>query len=182
MNWYYLRIPVSLFALTLSLDIAVTPGLVAQTLPTDTNNSKVTFEPSGDDAPTHTVGAGTRSEKYCIADEVAPDQPGFMALMERYSETNEGRPRFWVHIPQTVAKNVFFSLSDASQDYYYQTKISLPSTPGVYSFRLPADAPTIESNKEYVWFLGLMCHQDLTPDDYTIGGVIKLVPLRSIEN
>jgi len=182
MSWYYLRLPVSLFPLTLSLGVAITPGLVAQTLTTDTNNSKVIFEPPGEGAPSITVGAGTRSEKYCAGDEVAKAQPGFMAVMERYSETSEEYPRFWVHIPQTVAKNVFFSLSDASQDYYYQMKISLPSEPGVYSFRLPADAPAIETNKEYVWFLGLICDQDLTPDDYTLGGVIKRVEPHSVLN
>jgi len=180
MNWYYLRLPASLFFLTLSLALAITPGLVAQTLPKDTSNSKVIFEPPGDGAPPYTVGAGTRGGAHCAADEVAKDEPGFRVLMEPYSEISEERPRFWVHIPQTVAKKVFFSLIDANQDYNYQTTISLPSEAGVYSFRLPADAPAIETNKEYAWFLGLICHQDLAPDDHTIGGVIKRVEPNTI--
>lgn len=48
-----------------------------------------------------------------------------------------GRPTFFVYVPQTSAKKVFFSLQDEDTTDHYQTTFLLPNKPGVSSFRLP---------------------------------------------
>lgn len=175
MNWHNCSLPLSLFSLTISLELTITPSLLAQTQPLETTSSNVTITPPGDKAPVYTVGGGSRNGGSCAADEVTEAALGFKALMPVYSETSEERPSFSLQVPKTIAKKVFLSLRDASEDYYYQTKISLPSTPGKFNLTLPADAPAIETNKEYTWFVGLICNQELEPNDPTIGGVIKRV-------
>ena len=175
MNWHNSRLPLSLFALTLSLELTIAPPLVAQTQPLVTTSSNVTITPPGDQAPVYTVGGGSRHGGACAGDGVAEEALGFKVLMPAYSETSKDRPSFSLHVPKTAAKKVFLSLRDANEDYYYQTTISLPSTPGKFNFPLPADAPAIETNKEYTWFVGLICNQALEPNDPTIKGVIKRV-------
>lgn len=100
---------------------------------------------------------------------------GFTALMPAYNETNTERPTFSLYIPQTVANQLFFSLKDSEENYYYQTTISLPDKAGEFRLQLPADAPTMEMNKEYTWSVGLICQQAFDPSDPMLTGVIKRV-------
>ncbi|NER22721.1 MAG: DUF928 domain-containing protein [Symploca sp. SIO1C2] len=174
MNWHNNRFPLSLFALTVSLGVTIAPSLVAQTQPL-TTSSNVSIKAPGSDSPVYTVGGGSRHGGVCAADKVAGEAFGFQVLMPAYSETSKDRPSFSLQVPQTVATKVFLSLRDANEDYYYQTTISLPKAPGQFNFSLPADAPVIETNKEYTWFVGLVCNQALEPNDPTIQGVIKRV-------
>ncbi|NEP57165.1 MAG: DUF928 domain-containing protein [Symploca sp. SIO2G7] len=178
MNWRNKCLPLSLFAFTLSLELTIAPSLVAQTQPLETTSSNVSIKAPGAEAPKDTVGGGSRHGGVCAADEVAGEALGFKVLMSAYSETSQERPSFSLQIPKTVATKVFLSLRDANEDYYYQTTISLPNTPGQFNFSLPADAPGIETNKEYTWFLGLICNQSLEPNDPTIQGIIKRVDVQ----
>ncbi len=175
MNWYNHRLPLAVFTLTLSLTLIIAPRIVAQTNQLESNSPNVTITPPGDNTPVNTVGAGTRNGGSCPQDQITEESLGFQVLMPPYSETTEERPNFSLQVPNTVAKKVFLSLRDVTEDYYYQTTIFLPTNPGQFNFSLPADAPVIETNKEYTWFLSLICNQDVEPNDPTLGGVIKRV-------
>lgn len=175
MRWSNLRLFVTLFSLTLSLQGANLPSLAAQTQPFNSPNSDTTLPPPKSGTPDDTAGGSSRDGGYCAQDNIAEGSRGFSVAMPAYSETNADRPTFSVYIPQTTAKKVFFTLKDAEEEYYYKTTISLPNQSGQFSFQLPADAPTIKSNKEYRWSVGLVCQQAFDPSDPTLTGVIKRV-------
>jgi len=149
-----------LITLTLSLEMLLLSNLVAQSQP---------FTPTKKEIPDETAGAGSRNG-LCIADENQENTQGFTA----YIKNNAERPTFSVYIPETVAKNLIFSVKDTNEDYYYQTIIPIPETPGEFSFQLPANAPAMEANKEYTWFLGLICQEHLDPNDPLLQGVIQI--------
>jgi hypothetical protein len=166
---------VTLFSLTLSLEVAVLPSLAAQTETFKSPNSDTTLPPPKSGAPDDTAGGSSRDGGYCTQDNVAEGSRGFSVAMPAYSETNAERPIFSVYIPQTTAKKVFFTLKDVEEDYYYKTTILLPNQSGQFKFQLPADAPAIKTNKEYRWSVGLVCQQAFDPSDPTLTGVIKRV-------
>lgn len=171
MNRQNSRLPFTLFAVLLSLSLIVIPPLLVQAQ----SNPNTVFKPPGSGAPDDTRGAGSRDGGRCAEDEFTEGVSRFQVFMPIYSQTSVERPTFSVYIPRTMAKKLFFSLKDAKEDYYYETTISLPSQAGRFSLKLPADAPGIETNKEYTWSLGLVCKQIFDPNDPMLQGVIQKV-------
>lgn len=176
MRWSIRCLVFVLSSLTLSFPFT---GMsrVGTSTPVPNESPSNAFQPPDDDAgaPDDTVGAGSRDGGHCIEDEVAQGKPGFTALMPARAQTHSERPTFLLHVPPTVARAVFFSLKDAEEDYYYQTSVPLPDTPGELSFPLPEEAPALEIGKEYVWSFGLMCRENIDPNDPTLNGSIRRV-------
>ncbi|HBB32055.1 MAG TPA: hypothetical protein DDZ80_07735 [Cyanobacteria bacterium UBA8803] len=171
MAWQNLPLPLTLLCAVLSLELATAPSLLAQTQLIDATQVWLTFKPPKQGTPDKTASGATRGE--CLGDNL-PAHERFSSLMPAYSETEAERPTFAVYIPHTAAQKVFFSLRDASEDYYYETEILLPATPGTYRLQLPANAPALVSHKTYQWSLSLICGQSVDPNDPLIGGVIQL--------
>ncbi|MEQ8959071.1 MAG: DUF928 domain-containing protein [Coleofasciculus sp. C2-GNP5-27] len=159
----------SLFGIALSLDVLVGSDLMAQS---DSINTQlwVTFDPPKEGTPYDTTGGASRGT--CPGDELM-DNESLSSLMPSHSETDVERPSFAVYLPKTGAKQVFFSLKDADEDYFYQTQLPLPKTPGTYRLELPTDAPAIDSNIEYQWSIGLICGQAVDPNDPRVSGMIR---------
>jgi hypothetical protein len=158
----------SLFGIALSLELLVVPDLMAQS---NSMNAEMwlRFAPPKRGTPYDTTGGASRGT--CPGDELMNDE-GLFSLMPLYSETDVNRPSFAVSLPKTDANQVFFSLKDADEDYFYQAQIPLPTTPGTYRLELPTDAPAIDSNIEYQWSIGLICGQAVDPNDPRVGGII----------
>lgn len=176
MNQSNFRLFLTLFSVTLSLELAITPSLAVPTQPLEQLSTSSSLPPPKGDAPDDTAGGSSRDGANCSQDSVIQDgQRGFTVLIPAYTETNAERPTFSLYIPRTVAKKLFFSLKDSEENYYYQTTILLPDREGNFRFQLPADAPTMEINKEYTWSLGLICQQVIDPNDPIFTGVIKRV-------
>lgn len=133
------------------------------------------FKPPEDDAPDDTRGAGSRDTARCPEDDLTEDGPDFRVFLPVFTQIDVERPTFSAYIPPTKAKKLFFSLKDAEESYYYETTFSLPSAPGLLDFQLPKEAPILESDKEYIWSLGLICQQDINPNDPMRQGVIKKI-------
>jgi hypothetical protein len=69
-------------------------------------------------------------------------------------------PTLFVYIPETGAEEAEFVLKDVSADsVVYQTRVRLPSTPGVMSLSLPkrADVKELQVQKDYRWTFALVC-------------------------
>jgi len=164
-----------LFAILIALQMIVAPPVMAQSELFRNSNSNTIFKPPKDGTPDDTAGAGSRNGGRCAEDELVEGLSGFKAIVPSYSQTISERPIFSVYIPKTVAKRIFLSLRDANESYYYQTTIALPISPGEFTFQLPEDAPKMESNKEYTWFLGLVCEQNFDPNDPMLQGVIRVM-------
>jgi hypothetical protein len=176
MRWYTRHLVLALSSLTLSLSLT-SMSRVGTSTPVPNESPANAFQPPDDEAgaPDDTVGAGSRDGGHCLADRVAQGTPGFAALMPARGQTNSERPTFSLHVPPTVAKAVFFSLKDAEEDYYYQTTIPLPDTPGEFRFPLPEEAPALEIGKEYVWSFSLICRENIDPNDPTLNGSIRRI-------
>ncbi|MCL1467311.1 DUF928 domain-containing protein [Argonema galeatum] len=164
-----------LFAMFIGLQMIVAPPVMAQSELFINTNSNTIFKPPKDGTPDDTAGAGSRNGGRCAEDELVEGLSGFKVLIPSYSQSISERPVFSVYIPKTVAKKIFFSLRDANESYYYQTILSVPISPGEFTFELPEDAPRMESNKEYTWFLGLVCEQNFDPNDPMLQGVIRVM-------
>ncbi|MBD0302801.1 MAG: DUF928 domain-containing protein [Tolypothrix sp. T3-bin4] len=175
MNRSNSRLFLTLFPIILLLEVVISPSLATPIQPFEHPNSKPSLPPPRGDAPDDTVGGSSRDGAYCSQDSVREGQRGFSVLLPAYSEMNAERPTFSLYIPQTVAKQLFFSLKDSEENYYYQTIISLPEKAGEFRFQLPANVPTMEINKNYTWSLGLICQQAFDPTDPMLTGVIKRV-------
>ncbi|MBE9126397.1 MULTISPECIES: DUF928 domain-containing protein [unclassified Coleofasciculus] len=173
--------PLKLFSVALSLELLMATSLPTQVkaqveslLPGQT--TRVTFDPQGNRKPKDTAGGASRSGGLCPGDvtpsstPVTPFKPA-----TTYGLTVVEHPMFFVHLPQTVAREALFILKDEQEDYFYQKSVSLPTTPGLLRFKLPAEAPALEKGKQYQWSFIILCEQNLRPDSPTIMGQIQRV-------
>ena len=173
---------VSLFLPTLLLTNQASHGQELLEAANQTQSSSVssdlnvTFKPPGKSKPDYTVGGASRDNGRCPED-ARDSSPSLISLIP---VNNQGlsiaeRPTFFVYVPATVAKKAFFSIKDKNEDYYYQTNISLPSSPGIISFQLPVDAPVLEVGKDYNWSFVMICGQTLRPGDPEVRGTVKRI-------
>ncbi len=136
--------------------------------------SQVIFEPPGDREPDNTAGGASRDGGRCPQD-AAVESPAITPLTPATSQglTVAEHPTIFVYVPETSAQTAFFSLRDREEDYYYQSTLPLPSTPGIVSVELPADAPALEVGKDYYWSFVTVCGTSLSVDDPRVEGQIQ---------
>lgn len=177
-----IALPLTIFSITLSLEMVMLPGLPTQIQASEPKGlgtrSSVTFEPPDEGEPLDTAGGASRDEGKCPQDSKAL-KPYVTPLMPA---TNHGltaaeHPTFFVYVPQTSAQKVFFSLQDENNNHHYQTTLPITGTPGVVSFRLPASVPALEIGKNYKWSFVLMCENVLRPDSPRVEGRIRRIKL-----
>lgn len=150
--------------------VAVTP---TKTIPRR-SVVRVTFDPPGEGTPSDTAGGASRGG--CPDDSPAINPPITPLKPVKHSGlTVAEHPTFFVYVPQTVAQKAVFILKDEQEDYFYQKTISIPRTAGVVSFRLPDDAPAIESGKTYNWSFIMMCGQSIGPSSPMAEGQIQRI-------
>jgi hypothetical protein len=135
------------------------------------------FQPPGDAAPASTTGGGTRSEELLQLIPLIPQT--------KIGRTVAARPTFFVYVPPTSSKQVFFSLQDENRNVHYQTTLKMSGQGGIVRVTLPADAPELEIGKNYMWFFATIEPGDiLRPDSHGVSGWVKRVepPTNSAEN
>ncbi|MEA5466755.1 DUF928 domain-containing protein [Leptothoe sp. PORK10 BA2] len=135
------------------------------------------FWPTDDDkAPRTTVSGASRGN--CDSEQVT-------ALLPRshYGQTTKAHPEILVATSADTPRLALLSIQNLqnaqnpqSDDYYYETYIELPDTPGVVSIALPNDAPALAANAFYQWSLILMCNDQLRPDSPALQGWIQTQP------
>lgn len=162
------------------LGIAFPTAIEAQTVSPGMETAETYFVPPNNGMPNSTVGGASRDSKHCTADDL--NQPGFSVLMPQTIQTDAERPVFAVYIPKTVAKKMFITLRDATEEYDYQAEVALPDTSGNFQFQLPSDAPTLEPNRTYRWSVGLKCQQNIDPNDPTFHGTVERVDSSQVSN
>jgi Domain of Unknown Function (DUF928) len=139
------------------------------------SRGNVRFQASGEGAPPTTASGGTRTE----------EQEALRALLPttRYGRTVAARPTFFVYLPPTAAKEVFFSLQDERRNHHYQTILKISGKGGIVSFTLPEDAPELEMGKNYVWFFApIQPGGILQPDNNGAIGWIRRVESQTAQN
>lgn len=124
------------------------------------------FWPTDDDkAPDRTVSGASRGS--CSSEEITALLPG-----SQYGLTSKSHPEVLFATSTDMPRQALFSIQSAD-DYYYETYIEIPETPGIISVSLPNDAPPLVANELYQWSLILMCNDRLRPDSPSLQGWIE---------
>ncbi len=134
------------------------------------------FEPPMRDKPSVTSGGASRGDKCLLEVEQSqvPLTPILPAIEQRL--TVASHPTFFINLPLTSAKQVFFRIEDHNQDYEYTTILPITGKEGIIRVTLPPDAPPLEIKEEYQWFLAIMCQGRLKPDSPMVQGSVTRVP------
>ena len=128
----------------------------------------VQFGAPGDAAPRNSVGGGVRGD----------EPPAMAALLPstKNGRTVSAHPTFFVYLPPTLSKEVFFSVQDEQGNNLYQTRRKISGQGGIISVTLPENAPALETGKNYVWFFApILPDGILRPDNYVVTGWVKRV-------
>lgn len=93
--------------------------------------------------------------------------------------TTETHPTLWFYVPYTQDVNYFteFVLQDEESETIYQQAIALPEKPGIISVSLPNNAPPLDLEKRYRWFLTINCNQQKQSPPIYVEGVIQRIDL-----
>lgn len=170
------RYTTTFLLLTAVLGVCSYGPVMAQTID---NEHTITSLPSNDwsfwptddnKAPDSTVSGASRGQ--CSNEDITALLPN-----SRYGMTSKARPEVLVAASVDMPSRALFSLQSTNDqlpnDYYYETYIELPDTPGIVSISLPQDAPALMTNEIYQWSLILMCNGQLRPDSPTVQGLIE---------
>jgi hypothetical protein len=133
------------------------------------------FDPPGDGEPKGTSGAGSRSGDRCAQNEM-PIRP--LMPKRNYGLTVQERPRLFVSLPKTAAKQVVLTLQDEAGTSYQRAFLPIPAgADGIASFALPDDKPPLAVGKNYQWSLVVVCGASVQPDDPIFRGWVQRVAL-----
>jgi hypothetical protein len=141
------------------------------------------FDPPGDDAPTHTRGAGSRSAGRCSADSAATRS---LMPVRNYGLTLAERPAIFLQLPEarsgqasgTTAQQAVLTFQDGQGKLHSRSFLPIAAqtnNPAMVSFQLPADAPALTVGKNYRWTLTLVCGDRIQPDDPVFTGWVQRV-------
>ena len=166
-------IPLGLL-LSVTLGVAVDHGAVAQPAKNATEiatwpANDWSFWPNDDDqAPRRTVSGASR-------DSCSNHQMTALLPTSKSGFTSRSHPEVLVATSVNTPRKVLFTVQ-SENDYYYETYLELPETPGIVSIRLPDEAPALVDNELYQWSLIMMCNNMLRPDSPALHGWIQLQP------
>jgi hypothetical protein len=183
------KTPLSLtfISLSLSLGLVVAPGLQtsvnaqldtvnqASNPLTESSVLRVTFDPQGAGKPKDSAGGASRDGNGCSQPNAEQSTCVTPLMPSNYGLTLAERPSFLIYIPETSAKQMFFSLVDENNQNLYQAKLPVTQTSGIVSVQLPADAPALEVGKTYKWTFIMLDERGLRPDSPGVQGMIQRV-------
>ena len=128
------------------------------------------FEPPNDGAPGDREDRGSR--------------PGCPQVEKRFTAlipaTNLGltvdeHPTFWLYIPYQFSSSKTLELvlkDENTKETVYRTTFSVTRGSGIFSFRLPPNAPTLDVGKKYRWKFDFFCNSGSKSEFVSVNGVI----------
>jgi hypothetical protein len=146
----------------------------------------VTFEPPGEETLKNSQGGATRDSGYCPVDGsidgVSSPQSVVPLMPKNRSDglTVSDHPTFFMYVSSGSAEQIFFTLKDQNEDYYYQKTVSVPEGASIVSVQLPEDAPPLEVGKNYQWTFVMACQMPVRPDSPIVTGWVKRVTPDSV--
>jgi len=146
----------------------------------------VTFEPPGDETLKNSQGGATRDSGYCPIDsstDSVNSARSVVPLMPKNRAdglTVSDRPTFFIYVPSGSAEQIFFTLKDQNEDYYYQKTVSVPESASIVSVQLPEDAPPLDVGKNYQWTFVVACQMPVRPDSPIVTGWVTRVTPDSV--
>ncbi len=150
------------------------------TMPTQSTQFKVTFDPPAEDMPKRTTGGASRTISQCVNQLEYGDIP-FSALLPASTQglTAASHPTILAYLPETDAQKVFFSWREENNQDHYQAILPIANRGGIISLNLPENAPPLEVGKNYQWAIAIMCDDRLQPDSPMVQGQVQRVELAS---
>ncbi|AFZ58024.1 DUF928 domain-containing protein [Anabaena cylindrica FACHB-243] len=147
-------------------------SVLAQSYPTQrTWQISQKFKPPVDNQPNPpTIGAATRTSS-CIKDKrvITPLLP-----TNQLGLTFNQHPTFYWSVPPTPVKTAEFTiLAPGDEQIIYKTTLTLPDQPGITSFTLPTNAPALQINTTYRWYLTLICDAEESSNNPYVEGFVK---------
>lgn len=126
--------------------------------------------------PSNRTSAGIRSR--CSALEANVERK-LTALAPRSTAgtTLAPHPALLFYIPETLAQQVEFALSDPQQQVIYRQTLELRQTPGIIRVEIPPEAPPLQVDQPYRWGLELVCDLEDPAKNATVIGSLWRVSL-----
>ncbi|MBR8836894.1 MAG: DUF928 domain-containing protein [Stigonema ocellatum SAG 48.90 = DSM 106950] len=176
MKWIKPSLYCLAFSLPLCLNCLTLSALTAHEMQLQAKQTKKTwqisqgFKPPQRGNPPVSAGGSTRSNscikgKKLITPLVPPNKLGL---------TFAKNPTFFWHIPTSVTKAAKLTiLTDKDQTLFYETSFTLPGKPGIISFTLPDNAPSLAVGKTYHWYLTVVCDAEDESANLSVDGWVE---------
>ncbi|NES83560.1 MAG: DUF928 domain-containing protein [Moorea sp. SIO2B7] len=158
MTWKNCLRSLTLISVALSLELSLIPSSLAQVQANSQSEQAihsttiVQFDaPEGEGSSNR--GGGTRGKDKvflhpCPYDEDKLSLPFSFLIPANYTvETISDHPTFWLFVPETVAKQVWFELTDEEGNIHYTTEVDITNTPGILSLEIPTTEAALEKGK-----------------------------------
>ena len=141
----------------------------------NSNNSTSSFRPPGKSQPRYTVGGATRGNT-CGIDRKNKGEITALVPQKDRSLTQQSHPTFFAYVsPLNEDKAATLIVKDLTEDYYYSQQLIIPASGGIVKMTPAEDAPELEIDKDYTWFLRIQCNANLEPEDPQISASVKRV-------
>ena len=143
-----------------------------------TNNSSgfaSSFKPPDRGQPKYTVGGATRGDT-CGIERENKNEITALVPAKNQSSTLQSHPSLFAYVSSMYGnKPAVLVVKDRTEDYYYSQQLTVPASGGIIKMTLAEDAPPLEVNRDYTWFLRIQCNADLEPEDPQISASIMRV-------
>ena len=125
--------------------------------------------------PVHRIGGGSRGN--CLAPEGE-----LVALVPKHSVglTSSTSPQLFFSIPKTQKTHLLELVVRNQQDeLIYDTVIATTERSGIIALQLPEHlaSESLQSNKNYHWYLSLICNQQNRAHDLVVSGWLRRIEL-----
>lgn len=131
--------------------------------------------PTGRSMPKDSEGGASRGR--CLQNRTGlQDTVTLLTPQTNSGLTASARPSFMAKIDQTSANQVFFSLKNEDESYFFEMTTSLPEDGSdLVKFSLPDNAPPLQAGEQYRWSVAVICGSKLGPDSPWASGWIERV-------
>ncbi|MDY6939594.1 MAG: DUF928 domain-containing protein [Cyanobacteriota bacterium] len=148
----------------------------------------VEFSTPDESAPRNSASGGVRGGvEFSTPDESAPrtsasggvrgnELPALTPLLPptQYGQTVSARPTFYVYVPPTASKQVFFSIQDDRGNPLYHTMLEISGEGGTIGVTLPENGPELAVGTNYLWaFAPIEPDGILRPDNFSVIGWVQ---------
>jgi Domain of Unknown Function (DUF928) len=140
------------------------------------------FKPAkGREVPQRSSGGASRVGRYALnntENPIASQGPAALVAMlpQSYNGTTiAAHPTIMVYVPESTAKTAVFSLKDDAGNMVYQQQLDVSGKAGLVAIALPSNAPALNLNQNYQWYMALQVDGALNPTTPYVDGWIQRV-------
>ncbi len=170
---------VSLYILSSILIMAPVGAALAQTGAPIEETATFQFSPPDDGLPDNTTGGASRPAGSCLIQQ-GINQAANITLLAPSSFvgiTTSDNLEFLLYANQTPIEQIFINVQDDQGTLVYQGFQSLSTDTGLFTIRLPEEAPDLEFGNTYRLSVVPICATALRPDDPILTGYVKRIML-----